>query len=124
MFLARDAEWMESCINLGGKPREFGAGLDAGPQDTRAALVRKISEPTKNDGDGRAFSNSGKRGADVSDFFRRNFSNKFQRDVNAFDVHPARASAGRAQFCDEAGERSAHVFRNIDRDEEAHDSIL
>src|SRR5271169_4967119 len=84
------------------------------------ALVGKKSSPEKFRFDRSGDARASKCVLDRAHTFRRHLANKFQSYVNSFRSHPARAARHTAQPRDHLTNRTPHLIRNIERDEEPH----
>src|SRR5713101_5712610 len=92
-FFGRNAERLEFHFDSGGERDELRVRLDVGPKDARAACAGEKPQTGEANLNGRKIRKIAERLANLFQFFWRNFANKFESDVHAFEAHPAGARA-------------------------------
>src|SRR5580693_2697836 len=108
---AREAEWFERLLDGRGEFSEIRRGLDAAPEHARLEFVGEETEDAELHGDRFGGANGRERGANVRDFLRICFAQKFQSHVHGFRADPARGAAFRFQALAEGGKGVAYFAR-------------
>src|SRR5277367_123536 len=118
--LARESERFERLFHRRGEFGEIRSGLDAAPQHARLEFVGEESEDAEIHGNGLRGADGRERGADLWQFLRIRFTQKFQSNMHGFGADPARGAAFRFQALAERREGVAYRAGQVEGDEEAH----
>ena len=118
--LGRDTERHERSIDIRGEFREIRRSGNAAPESTRTALVGEESHATEMQFDELRGVNRGECALDRAQLFISHVADEFERDVQIFRLHPARASGFWLEICDQFCKCTADRLRQVERNEEAH----
>src|SRR5438445_8394885 len=94
--------------------------FDANPRDAGPPCVRKKSDSAKSELHMLRCMDCAKRGTNLSHTIRRNFTDKFERDMQISRVHPSGPRIRTAEFIDHRRKILTHVHGNRQGHEEAH----
>src|SRR4029077_11525290 len=119
-FFGRNAEGFELHFDRGDERGELRACFDAGPKNTRAARAGKKPEAGETQFNWGKAGKTAERLSYAFDLLGRNLADKFERDVHAFETHPARAGANFLQPGAQLGKRGADRLGHIHGHEQAH----
>src|SRR5690349_5601106 len=116
----RNAKPLEFHFYGGDYGGELGARFDARPKDARAARAGEKSQAGEAHFDWGETRKLVQRLTYTVDLFSGNLTKEFERDMHAFQAHPARIRASLLQPVAQLGKRLAHRIRNIQRHEKTH----
>ena len=88
---------VQGAIDVACKSREICGSVDAGPEDAWTLFTWEKTHSAKIECNCTIGMHGGERRANVAEFLRLYFSDKFQRDVKVFRSHPSRLRGDRAK---------------------------
>ena len=119
-FFRRNAKLLELHLYGSDYRGELRARFYARPKNARAPRAGEKSQAGEAHFDWGEARNIPERLAYTFDLFGRNLTDKFERDMHAFQANPARPGTGLLQPVAQRGKRRTHPIRNIQGHEETH----